>query len=110
MSGSDSITSANTAAMKTALISLLSIPSTSLPRSVRLGFPLVRHHFPLMHFTGLPFVRGHRGDPGENVLHGPYSVPQGPPHRLGQAHARADVGRLTRHHQAPPGMAAERGE
>ena len=50
-------------------------------------------------------VGGHRL--GQDLLHGAHRVRQGLPDRAGQAHARVDLGRLARHHQAPPGVPAQ---
>ncbi len=98
MSGSDSITSASMAAMTAALISLLSIPSTSFRGS---DVPLSGCTVSGCTVSGCFF---------EDLFHRPHRARQGLADRVGQAHPGADVGGLAGHHQAAPGAAAERGE
>src|SRR6266567_4846949 len=99
MSGSDSITSAITAAMTTAVTSLLTIPSTSLPWLRRRAPGLLRRGFLLP-----GFVRRAPGRVGEDFRYGPHRVRQGFLDRLGQAHPGADVGGFAGHQQAAPGL------
>src|ERR1700677_2380091 len=83
MSGSESITIPISAASTTALISLVSIPCTSL----RVVFPV-----------------------SQDVLDRADRVRKRRLHRLGQSHARADVCGPAGNEQAPPGASRERGE
>src|SRR5271165_5133699 len=106
MSGNDSITSASTAAMTAALISLLSIPSTSFRGSdvPVLGCTVLGCTVLGCTVLGCTVL----GCFFEDLCHRPHRMRQGLADRFGQAHPGADVGRLAGHHQDAPGPAAER--